>query len=137
MDAFKRDFTTGYVSKDNKLGMSPAQVALIVAMLSAGTAVGALLSAPMGDFWGRRTSLIVAISIFCIGAILQVCASRIPLLVIGRYEQEPSGVCPGCALFVADFVSYLGRWLVLVLGLFPFWSRYTSLKWHPGGFVVH
>jgi len=138
MDAFKRDFTTGYVSEDDKLGMSPAQVALIVAMLSAGTAVGALLSAPMGDFWGRRTSLIVAIGIFCIGAILQVCASRIPLLVVGRYEQEPSDVCAGCALFDADFVrirTVAGLGVGIVSVLVPLYQSEMAPRWIRGTLV--
>jgi MFS family permease len=84
MDTFKEDFNTGYKDKSGHLNMAPREVALIVAMLSAGTAAGALLSAPIGDRWGRRLSLIVAIGIFCIGGICQVCATGVPLLVVGR-----------------------------------------------------
>jgi MFS family permease len=85
MDTFKHDFTTGYNDESGRPGMYPNQVALIVAMLSAGCTVGALLSAPIGDYWGRRPSLIFAIAVFCVGGIFQVCANSVPLLVIGRY----------------------------------------------------
>jgi MFS family permease len=85
METFKHDFTTGYTYDNGRPGMYPNQVSLIVAMLSAGTAIGALLSAPIGDRWGRRLSLIFAIGVFCIGAIFQVCAKNVALLVVGRY----------------------------------------------------
>lgn len=84
MERFREDFSTGYLDKGHKLAMSPSQVSLIVAMLSAGTAVGALCSAPIGDRWGRRLSLIFAIGVFCVGGIFQVCATNVPLLVTGR-----------------------------------------------------
>ncbi|KAK3309935.1 general substrate transporter [Chaetomium strumarium] len=84
MDKFKHDFTTGFTDDAGQPGMYPGQVSLIVAMLSAGTAVGALVAAPIGDRWGRRLSLIAAIGVFCIGAIFQVCATNVALLVVGR-----------------------------------------------------
>ncbi|KAK4462203.1 general substrate transporter [Cladorrhinum samala] len=85
MNKFKEDFSTGYREPiSDEKGMYPSEVSLIVAMLSAGTMMGALISAPMGDFWGRRLSLIAAIGVFCIGAIFQVCATNVPLLVVGR-----------------------------------------------------
>ncbi|KAL2263551.1 hypothetical protein VTK26DRAFT_6287 [Humicola hyalothermophila] len=84
MQTFRDDFATGYIAPDNKPGIPPNEVSLIVAMLSAGTAVGALLAAPAGDIWGRRLSLIAAIGVFCIGAVFQVCATNVPLLVVGR-----------------------------------------------------
>lgn len=87
MTSFKDHFSTGFKDDNGQLGISPSQVSLIVAMLSAGTAVGALLSAPVGDFYGRRLSLIGGIVIFCIGAIFQVTAYNIPLLVVGRWAH--------------------------------------------------
>ena len=97
MDRFKDDFSTGFVDTDGKPGISPKQVSLIVAMLSAGTAVGALMAAPLGDRLGRRLSLICAIGIFCIGAIFQVSAINVALLVVGRWvcfvvASNPDGV---------------------------------------------
>ncbi|KAL2015596.1 hypothetical protein VTK56DRAFT_5192 [Thermocarpiscus australiensis] len=84
MDSFVKDFATGFIDTKGRPGMSPSQVSLIVAMLSAGTAVGALLAAPAGDLWGRRLSLIAAVGVFCTGAIFQVCATNVTLLVVGR-----------------------------------------------------
>ncbi|KAK5663765.1 hypothetical protein OQA88_4196 [Cercophora sp. LCS_1] len=84
MDSFVEHFNSGYKDMAGNLTMSPREVSLIVAMLSAGTVVGALVSAPMGDIWGRRRSLIVAVGVFCIGAIFQVCATNVATLVVGR-----------------------------------------------------
>lgn len=84
MKSFKDHFSTGFKGIDGEPSISPKESALVVAMLSAGTAIGALLSAPLGDQYGRRRSLIGAIGIFVIGAILQVCAHNIGLLVAGR-----------------------------------------------------
>ena len=65
---------------------------IIVAILSVGTVVGALISAPVGDALGRRIALLLSVAIFAIGAIIQVCAEDIAMLLVGRY------VCPrtGC-----------------------------------------
>ncbi|KAK3393585.1 general substrate transporter [Podospora didyma] len=84
MKTFREDFSTGFVDANQKPGMYPSQVSLIVAMLSAGTVIGALLSAPVGDRWGRRRSLIGAVGVFSIGAIFQVAATNVPTLVVGR-----------------------------------------------------
>jgi len=84
MKSFKEHFNTGYHDSTGAITMSPREVALIVAMLSFGTILGALASAPVGDKWGRRRSLIGAVGVFCIGAIFQVCATNVALLVVGR-----------------------------------------------------
>ena len=80
MPAFKNQFATScgpdICNKDQSL---------IVAILSAGAIVGALLAAPAGDSLGRRITLLLAVGIFCIGAICQVCANAVPLLLAGRY----------------------------------------------------
>lgn len=64
--------------------LCPKDSSIIVAILSAGTALGALLAAPIGDHLGRRRSLLVSVLLFCVGAICQVCANAIPLLLVGR-----------------------------------------------------
>lgn len=92
MDSFLAQFSTGYIDKQNRPAISPDQISIIVAMLSAGTFIGALGSAPVGDYFGRRLSLIGAIGVFCFGVIFQVCADNIPLLLTGR--------CVGFGLFV-------------------------------------
>ncbi|KAG6368664.1 hypothetical protein INS49_002877 [Diaporthe citri] len=84
MSAFKEQFSTGY-TRNGHPSISPTQTAIIVAILSAGTVVGALLAAPVGDYWGRRKSLIGAVTAFNFGVIFQVCAQAIPMLVAGRF----------------------------------------------------
>lgn len=85
MDAFRQQFSTVYIDpKDHQKNVSPSQTSLIVAILSAGTFVGALLAAPLGDKLGRRMSLIIAVAIFCFGVLLQTIAMEIPMLVVGR-----------------------------------------------------
>lgn len=84
MESFREHFSPGFTNESGEPDIPPNQVSLVVAMLSAGTAVGALCSAPVADFYGRRLSLILGIVIFCIGAIFQVSATNIPLLVVGR-----------------------------------------------------
>lgn len=84
MTAFKRDFSTGYIDNDRKPGISPSESSIIVAILSAGTVLGALLAAPIGDAWGRRISLILSIGVFSFGGIFQVCAHNIDMLLVGR-----------------------------------------------------
>ncbi|KAH6609441.1 mfs monosaccharide transporter [Trichoderma cornu-damae] len=83
MDEFKQRFGTC-----NKQPMDDSicakDSALIVSILSVGTAVGALLAAPAGDSLGRRYSMLLAVAIFCIGAICQICAEAPPALLVGR-----------------------------------------------------
>jgi MFS family permease len=84
MDAFLKQFTTGFLDDSGSPAFLPAQTAIIVAILSAGTAVGALLGAPSADYIGRRWSLLVSVGVFCFGVIFQACADAIPMLLVGR-----------------------------------------------------
>lgn len=94
MTAFKEQFSTGY-TRSGQPAISPTETAVIVAILSAGTVVGAMIAAPVGDFWGRRKSLIGAVTAFNFGVIFQVCASAIPMLVAGRYVGSGWTATPG------------------------------------------
>jgi MFS family permease len=89
MPEFKTQFGANCLSTsatDTSASICPKDAALIVAILSAGTAIGALLAAPAGDSLGRRITLLISVGIFCIGAICQVCAYEVVLLLIGRYD---------------------------------------------------
>lgn len=89
MRSFIDQFNTGYVDHESKrFVISPRETAIIVAILSAGTFVGALLAAPIADWIGRRMSLIVSIGVFCFGVIFQVCSDGIPLLLVGRCVES-------------------------------------------------
>lgn len=84
MREFKDQFGTNCHSADGQLDICPKDLSIIVAILSAGTAVGALLAAPAGDSIGRRWTLLLAVGVFCVGSVCQVCAEAIPLLLVGR-----------------------------------------------------
>ena len=83
MDAFKEQFSTT-LGKDGSKEITPGQSSIIVAILSAGTVLGALMSAPLADSMGRRLSLIVGAVIFAIGSVFQVCSEHLPMLLVGR-----------------------------------------------------
>ncbi|OIW26131.1 general substrate transporter [Coniochaeta ligniaria NRRL 30616] len=85
MRSFLDQFSTGSRDKNGLPSLAPEQISMIVAMLSAGTVLGSLVSAPFGDYFGRRLSLIGAVAVFCFGVIFQVCAVNIPLLLVGRF----------------------------------------------------
>ncbi|KAL2885326.1 putative glucose transporter rco-3 [Ceratocystis lukuohia] len=85
MSAFLKRFSTGSTDENGNPDLTTHQSSLLVAILSAGTFVGALLGAPMADNWGRRLSMLIGAGVFCIGGIMQVCASAIPLLLAGRF----------------------------------------------------
>lgn len=84
MNEFKEKFGTCRNQPDRD-DICAKDSALIVAILSVGTAIGALLAAPAGDMLGRRRSMLLAVGIFCIGAICQVCAEALPALLVGRW----------------------------------------------------
>ncbi|UKZ75290.1 glucose transporter [Trichoderma virens FT-333] len=83
MDEFKQKFGT---CNDRTINddICAKDSALIVAILSVGTALGSLLAAPAGDMLGRRRSMLLSVAIFCIGAILQVSAEASANLLAGR-----------------------------------------------------
>ncbi|UKZ65506.1 uncharacterized protein TrAtP1_006706 [Trichoderma atroviride] len=83
MNEFKEKFGTCKNQPDRD-DICAKDSALIVAILSVGTAIGSLLAAPAGDMLGRRRSMLLAVGIFCIGAICQVCAEALPALLVGR-----------------------------------------------------
>ncbi|KAJ3528994.1 hypothetical protein NM208_g9958 [Fusarium decemcellulare] len=86
MDVFKNQFSTDQRCKDDEghMDLCPKDSSLVVAILSGGAVVGALVAAPAGDSIGRRKTMLVAVGTFCIGAIFQVCAQATPLLLVGR-----------------------------------------------------
>jgi sugar porter (SP) family MFS transporter len=57
---------------------------LTVSILSAGTFFGALISGTLADWIGRKTTIIAGCGVFSIGVVVQLCATVVPALVIGR-----------------------------------------------------
>lgn len=86
MHEFKKQYGHRVPTSVDKTGYdyTSSQHALIVSILSAGTFFGALISAPLADRFGRRTTIIAGSFIFMAGVTIQVAAADIPGLVIGR-----------------------------------------------------
>ncbi len=57
---------------------------LIVSSLSAGTFFGALIGSLMGDFFGRKTAIMMATLVFSVGIAMQTGADVLGLFVAGR-----------------------------------------------------
>ncbi|KAI1419942.1 general substrate transporter [Xylaria sp. FL1777] len=85
MTSFRDQFSTGYRNDNGELDLRPNQISITVAILSAGTFAGSLISAPFGDWIGRRLSIIASIGVFILGVIFQVTANALPLLLAGRF----------------------------------------------------
>ncbi|ATY62455.1 high affinity glucose transporter RGT2 [Cordyceps militaris] len=119
MDEFKKQFATNCSDAGTNTNLCPKDSSIIVAILSAGTALGALMAAPFGDFLGRRKSLLLGVALFCVGAICQVCAESIPLLLFGRQ--------------VFTFLAGVGVGAVSVL--VPMYQSEMAPKWIRGTLV--
>ncbi|KAH8813205.1 MFS sugar transporter-like protein [Xylogone sp. PMI_703] len=116
MNAFREQFSSGYIDPaDHQKNLSPAESSQVVAILSAGTFFGALIAAPVGDRFGRRFSLLIAVIIFSFGVCLQTVAMNIPVLLSGR------------------FFAGLGVGLVSVL--VPLYQSEMAPKWIRGTLV--
>lgn len=95
--------------------ITSGQKSLIVSILSAGTFIGALLAAPMGDWTGRRLGLILSTAVFTFGVILQTAATDQPLFIAGRF--------------------FAGLGVGLISALIPLYQSETSPKWIRGTIV--
>jgi MFS transporter, SP family, sugar:H+ symporter len=58
MKYWKDHFSTGYIDKNGDPNVTASQTSEIVSILSAGTFFGALFSAPLADFMGRRLAMV-------------------------------------------------------------------------------
>lgn len=107
-------FSTGY-ELNGQPAITASQSSEIVSLLSAGTFFGALAAAPLGDAIGRRLGLVASCGVFCVGVILQVAATAIPLFVAGRF--------------------FAGFGVGLVSALVPLYQSETAPKWIRGSIV--
>ncbi len=86
MPYFQTLFSTGYIDPaTERPNITASQTSAIVSILSAGTFFGALTAAPFADKLGRRMALIVSCGIFSFGVVLQTAATKVPLLLAGRF----------------------------------------------------
>ncbi|TVY83985.1 putative glucose transporter rco-3 [Lachnellula suecica] len=87
MDQFKKTFgSPGHLQVEAFEGYlySSSQKSLITSILSAGTFFGALSAGYFNDKLGRRATIILGTTLYCIGCALQVASSSIGLLAAGR-----------------------------------------------------
>ncbi|KAF2142344.1 uncharacterized protein K452DRAFT_248983 [Aplosporella prunicola CBS 121167] len=71
---------------DGSPKFSNAREGVIVALLSIGTLIGALIAGPVADKFGRKYSIIFWNLIFCVGAIVQICTvSTWYQMALGRW----------------------------------------------------
>ena len=86
MKAFDREYGHPVTFPDGSTGYAydTWQKSLIVSILSAGTFFGALVSGALADWIGRRTTIIIGCGVFMVGVVVQVAATNIPALVVGR-----------------------------------------------------
>ncbi|KAF4534987.1 Quinate permease protein [Lasiodiplodia theobromae] len=81
LDSFKRDFGLSEVSSHARDTLQGN----IVSTFQAGTFFGALLTFPIGERWGRKKAIMLAICIFLAGGSLMTAASgRLGLIYAGR-----------------------------------------------------
>lgn len=66
----------GMRRSDGELYFSNVRAGLIVAMLSIGTLIGALIGGPIADIIGRKKSIIVWCGIFIVGLIVMITAEH-------------------------------------------------------------
>lgn len=116
MKAWRDKFSTGYKNPtDGRPDVSTGEQALIVSILSAGTFLGALLSAPAADRLGRRWAMIFNSVVFMIGVTLQVISTAIPLFSAGRF--------------------FAGLGVGLLSATIPLYQSETAPKWIRGTLV--
>ncbi|KAN0098412.1 putative glucose transporter rco-3 [Hyaloscypha variabilis] len=115
MRYWKDHFSTGYIDSTGQLNVSPSQQSLIVSILSAGTFLGALGSAPLADRLGRRWALICDSVVFIFGVILQTISVHIPLFCAGRF--------------------FAGLGVGLLSATVPLYQSETAPKWIRGTIV--
>lgn len=115
MKYWKDTFSTGYRDENGDLNVDANQTSEIVSILSAGTFFGALLSAPIADYLGRRLAMMFNTVVFTFGVILQTIATDIPLFVAGRF--------------------FAGLGVGLLSATIPLYQSETSPKWIRGAVV--
>ncbi|KAJ1306737.1 hypothetical protein OPQ81_007725 [Rhizoctonia solani] len=76
--------TFGHETATGKYAITTGQESLVVSILSAGTFVGALLAAPVGDFIGRKWGVVLSTLVFSVGVALQTATLNMDVFVVGR-----------------------------------------------------
>jgi MFS family permease len=68
-----------------EFGLPSSTKSLMTSILSCGTFFGALIAGDVGDFIGRRPTIIIGCVVFCVGCILEIASTnQVVLFVMGR-----------------------------------------------------
>ncbi|KAG8826877.1 hypothetical protein FRC19_006996 [Serendipita sp. 401] len=91
----------------HRFPLSPFQTGLLTAVLELGALFGALEAGIFADKYSRRSSIILASVIFCVGSLFQTVASSVEVLMLGR---AVGGVGIGalsmlCPLYISEMAS--------------------------------
>lgn len=133
MKFWRKMFSTGYINpSDDYPDVTSSQSSMIVSLLSAGTFFGALASAPVADYFGRRIAMIIESFVFCFGVILQTAATSIPLFVAGRFFAGFGvGLLSATSKSPSPYITYTGaNWNTV-----PLYQSETAPKWIRGTIV--
>lgn len=74
---------TALVILQGSMGLTPAQIGQLSALLTVSIAVGAIVGGRMGDRFGRRRVFLITLSIYAIAALLLMLAPDIAFLYVG------------------------------------------------------
>lgn len=88
-------------------GVSPSQVQLTLSAYLVGFALGQIGYGPISDWYGRRSGLLVALSVYCLGSLICLLAPTIEVLIGARVLQAfgGSGAIVLARAVVRDFYS--------------------------------
>jgi len=103
----------GDLQPDGTYALSSGDNSLITSILSAGTFVGALGAAPIGNKLGRRYGIMAYLVLFCIGVACQTGGTDLTTFVIGRVFAGlgvggTSCLVPMCEFEALNFLSFCG-----------------------------
>ncbi|MFD3991433.1 MFS transporter [Streptomyces sp. NPDC058583] len=124
------------VNMADSFGATVALMALSVSVYGIGTAVGALLFAPLGDRVSRRLSLVVGMVMFVLGTILCASATGPGTFFTGRVLAglATGAFVPTAYAFVGDQIPYRHRARAMGI-LVSSWSLSLVLGVPLGSFV--
>ncbi|GBL52645.1 hypothetical_protein [Candidozyma auris] len=103
MEDFKQRF--GQLNGSGEYYLSDVRVGLMVSIFNVGCAIGGIILCKMGDQWGRRIGIMVAMVVYIIGIIVQISSSDkwyqyfVGRFITGLAVGTVSVICP---LFISE-----------------------------------
>lgn len=95
---------------------------LVITILFLGMALGQLLYGPSSDAFGRRTPMILGVSIFIVGSVMSALSESFQVMLIGRFLQGIGAAAPRtiCTAIIRDRTAgaEMARIMSLVMMVF-------------------